>query len=215
MGLSGRVGTLAGVFPPSLASSESWPAITATARAALVDAVLDHVDEGRVTLLGASDTALVTAIASELERALVVLDSSRSTLRRIRRELESRDRAPAIDLYAEDLREFDVAEESDCAVVPSLTLRALLTRTAQLQCLRCIADSLPQESVAVLHVDRVPDGLPDGRLPGTVLLESDTPFELASHDADTLRAIADEAGLVVTSHQSLADDSLLLVARRA
>lgn len=215
MGVLGRVGTLADVFPPSLASSESWPAITATARSALVNAVLDHVDEGRVTLLGAADAALVTEIATELERALVVLDSSRSTLRRLRRELESSTDAPAIDLYAEDLREFDVAEESDCAVVPTYTLRALLTRTAQLQCLRCIAGSLPQESVVLLHVDTVPDGLPAGRLPETVLVESDTPFELADHDTDTLCAIAEEAGLSVTSRQALADDSVLLVARRS
>lgn len=189
--------------------------MTAVGRAALIEAVLDHVEDGRVTLLGAADAELVRGVAVELDRALVVLDSSRSTLRRVRRDLEESDDAPAVDLYAEDLREFDVAEESDCAVVPSPTLRALLTRTAQLQCLRCIAGSLPQDGVVLLHVDLVPAGLEPGRVPGTVLVAGGTPFELADHDAAGLRAIVTEAGLTVSSERELPDGSLLLVARRA
>lgn len=209
------LGTLPVVIPHLLASSTEWPSLTPAARRALVQSASELSDDGRVTLLGAFDLELVVGLVRELERRPAVMDPSRTALRRMRAELTEQHPGLRVDFFAEDLREFEVAEETGCAVVPSLTFRALLTRTAQEQCLRCIASSLPADGALVLHVDLLPDGLAEGRFPATVQVEGAANLYLADHDVETARELVVSQGFDLEDEVELGDGGRLLVARRS
>ena len=138
------------MLPPSLASVRFVDA-TLGADTALAARAAATVPDARLMLLGASRPGLTRALV-EHGFDLVVLDSSRTALRRTRDELgEERD----VLLLAADPRELEIPDGVDAMLVPSAVWRAVLLTEDRRHVLRGMLRELRPGGRLLLELERL------------------------------------------------------------
>ena len=103
-------------------------------------------------LLGASRPGLVRALAAA-QLDVVVIDSSRTALRRLRDELHD---GPTALLLAADPRELEIPGGVDVILVPSALWRAVLLDTDRRHVLRGMSKELRPDGLLLLELERLP-----------------------------------------------------------
>lgn len=120
--------------------------------AALAERAHAALPEGRVMLLGAARPGLVRALAGA-RLDLVVVDSSRTALRRLRDELSG---DPTALLLAADPRELEIPGGVDAMLVSSALWRAVLLDTDRRHVLRGMSKELRENGLLLLELERLP-----------------------------------------------------------
>jgi SAM-dependent methyltransferase len=139
------------VLPPRLAAL-SFVDTASGSDTALAERTAGAAPGTRVMLLGASRPGLTRAlVAAGLE--VVVVDSSRTALRRARDELEG---VGDVLLLAADPRELEIPGGVDAVLVPSAPWRAVLLDTDRRHVLRAIAGELRPDGLLLLDLERLP-----------------------------------------------------------
>ncbi len=108
----------------------------------------------RVCLLGAGRIGLLRAL-TEMGLGVVVVDSARSVLLRVRAELG--DEADSYTLLAQDPRELEIPGGVDAVLVTSVVWRAVILPEDRVHVARAIAKNLDQDGVLCMDVERVPE----------------------------------------------------------